>query len=56
MRETVPFVPDYKPLEPKRSGGHEVVRVIEDRGDFISLQQILVMKVGNEVIVTMCAS
>ena len=42
MRETVPFVPDYKPLEPKKSGGHEVVRVIEDRGDFISLQHMLV--------------
>ena len=24
MRETVPFVADYKPLEPKKSGGHEV--------------------------------
>ena len=44
MRETVPFVADYKPLEPKRSGGHEVVRVIEDRGDFISLQHMLVVE------------
>lgn len=44
MRETVPFVPDYKPLEPKRSGGHEVVRVVEDRGDFISLQHMLVVE------------
>lgn len=44
MRETVPFVADYKPLDPKRSGGHEVVRVIEDRGDFISLQHMLVVE------------
>jgi hypothetical protein len=44
MRETVPFVADYKPLEPKKSGGHEVVRVIEDRGDFISLQHMLVVE------------
>ncbi|WP_293678313.1 DUF6607 family protein [uncultured Phenylobacterium sp.] len=43
MRETVPFVADYKPLAPKTSGGHEVVRVIEDRGDFISLQHMLVV-------------
>ncbi|WP_293362518.1 DUF6607 family protein [Phenylobacterium sp.] len=44
MRETAAFVPDYKPLEPKRSGGHEVVRVVEDRGDFISLQHMLVIE------------
>ena len=43
MRETVPFVGDYKPLEPKRSGGYESVRGIEDRGDFISLQHMLVV-------------
>lgn len=44
MRETVPFVPDYTPLEPKRSGGFESVRVIADDGDFISLQHLLVVK------------
>lgn len=44
MRETVPFVADYTPLDPKRSGGFESVRVIEDRGDFISLQHLLVVK------------
>ena len=43
MRETVPFVADYKPLPEKHSGGYEAVRVIEDRGDFISLQHILVV-------------
>jgi hypothetical protein len=42
FNETVAFVDGYTPLEPKRSGGHESVRVIEDRGDFISLQHWLV--------------
>lgn len=49
MRETIAFQPGYEPLEPKRSGGHEIVRVIEDRGDFISLQHILVMEHGGQV-------
>lgn len=40
--ETVSFDPAYTIKEPKRSGAYEVVRVIEDRGDFISLQHILV--------------
>ncbi len=44
--ETVSFVEGYELKAPKRSGGYEVVRVIEDRGDFISLQHILV--VGGE--------
>lgn len=44
MRETVPFQADYKPLAPKLSGGHEVVRVIEDRGAAISLQHLLVVE------------
>lgn len=43
MRETAAFAPGYKPLEEKVSGGYEAVRVIEDRGDFISLQHILVV-------------
>ncbi len=42
FNETVPFVADYEPLEPKNSGGHESVRVVEDRGDFIMLQHLLV--------------
>ncbi len=46
--ETVGFVKDYKVREPDRSGGYEVVRVIEDRGDFISLQHILVIESGEE--------
>ncbi|MCA8900404.1 MAG: hypothetical protein KDA53_04070 [Hyphomonas sp.] len=41
--ETVPFVPGYELKPQKLSGGYEVVRVIEDTGDFISLQHILVV-------------
>ena len=44
--ETVAFAEGYEPKEPYLSGGYEIVRVIEDRGDFISLQHILV--VGGE--------
>jgi hypothetical protein len=43
MRETVPFLPSYKPLEPKVSGGYEAVRVVEDKPGFISLQHLLVV-------------
>ncbi len=41
--ETTAFVDGYELKEPKLSGAREVVRVIEDRGDFISLQHILVV-------------
>lgn len=41
--ETVAFTPGYTPKDPKISSGHEIVRIIEDRGDFISLQHILVV-------------
>jgi hypothetical protein len=41
--ETVPFLTGYELKEPKLSGGYEVVRVIEDTGEFISLQHILVV-------------
>ena len=44
--ETVPFVAGYELKEPKLSGGHEVVRVIRNDENFISLQHILV--VGGE--------
>lgn len=49
--ETVPFVADYTPLEPKTSGGHENVRVIKDEGDFIQLQHTLVMRHEEEIFV-----
>lgn len=42
FQETVPFVSDYTPLEPKTSGGYESVRVIADTGTFIQLQHMLV--------------
>ena len=40
--ETVGFTADYRVREPDRSGGYEVVRVIEDTGRRIVLQHILV--------------
>lgn len=40
--ETTAFVPGYEPLEPKRSGGYESVRVIADTGAFVQLQHLLV--------------
>ena len=46
FNETVPFDADYDLKPRKVSGGDEVVLVVEDRGDFISLQHILV--VGGE--------
>ena len=41
--ETVPFVQGYELKERKLSGGNEIVRVVEDTGDFISLQHILIV-------------
>ncbi len=43
FRETVPFADGYEMKEPKVSAAHEIVRVIEDSGDFISIQHILVV-------------
>jgi hypothetical protein len=43
MRETTPWRADYTPIEPKVSGGHESVRVIEDSGRKIVLQHMLVV-------------
>lgn len=47
FRETVPFVADYTPIAAKISGGHEVVRVIEDTGRVIRLQHLLVVDMGD---------
>ncbi len=44
--ETVSFAADYEPKAPYVAHAEEIVRVIEDRGGFISLQHILV--VGDE--------
>ena len=41
--ETLPLKPGYTQHEPQRSGGTELVFVVEDRGDFIALQHVLVM-------------
>src|SRR3546814_8894507 len=43
MQESTRWDPDYEVLEPKRSGGNEVVRVIEDTGRKIILQHMLVI-------------
>lgn len=42
FREKVAFVPGYAPIAPKSSGGREVVRIIEDSGNRIVLQHLLV--------------
>lgn len=44
FRETAAFVADYQPIAPKVSGGHEVVRVIEDSPGVIRLQHLLVVE------------
>jgi len=43
MQESTRWDPNYEVLEPKRSGGNEVVRVIEDTGRVIRLQHMLVI-------------
>lgn len=43
MRESTAWHEDYEPIEPKISGGHESVRVVEDTGDRIVLQHLLVV-------------
>lgn len=47
FKETAAFVPDYEPIKPKDSGGFEIVRVVEDTGEKIALQHILVMEMDN---------
>jgi len=53
MRETTSWRTDYTPIKPAASGGHEVVRVIEDSGRRIVLQHLLVVEAGpgNSVVV-----
>lgn len=43
FRETVPLRAGYKPKEAYITYAQEIVRVIEDRGEFISLQHILLV-------------
>lgn len=49
FQETVPFVAGYQPKDRYVTGAHEMVRVIEDTGTFISLQHILVVGDGKEM-------
>lgn len=46
--ETVGYTPGFEPDPPYRSWGTEYVYVVEDRGDFISLQHIMVMQYVEE--------
>ena len=46
MQEATPWRADYTPIPAKVSGGHEVVRVIEDTGRTIRLQHLLVVDAG----------
>src|SRR5687768_6883702 len=48
MQESTRWRTDYKPLEPKVSGGHESVRVIEDSGKRIVLQHLLVVEMDGK--------
>ncbi len=51
FRENVSFQPGYTPFEAKTSGGNEIVRLVYDDGDRISLQHILVMEHEGQSIV-----
>ena len=44
MQESTPWAAGYAPLERKISGGYESVRVIEDTGERIVLQHLLVVE------------
>lgn len=48
FQETVAIEPGYELKDPYLSGATEFVEVVEDRGDFISLQHILVLHPQNE--------
>lgn len=49
FQETVAFRQGYQPKERYITGAHEMVRVIEDTGTFISLQHILVVGDGEKM-------
>lgn len=48
MQESTPWASDYEPRERKISGGHEVVKIIEDTGTKIMLQHMLVADMGDK--------
>ncbi len=47
MQESTPWVSDYQARERKISGGHEVVKIVEDTGTKIVLQHLLVVDTGD---------
>lgn len=47
MQESTSWVSDYTPRDRKISGGHEVVKIIEDTGTKIVLQHLLVVDTGD---------
>lgn len=49
FQETVSFQEGYTPKERYKTGAHEMVRVIEDTGTYISLQHILVVGDGEKM-------
>ncbi|WP_207868439.1 DUF6607 family protein [Brevundimonas goettingensis] len=51
FRENVSFLAGYTPVESHDSAGNEIVRVVYDHGDKISLQHILVMEHEGQSIV-----
>jgi hypothetical protein len=51
FRETVPLAAGYTLKKPKVSGGDEIIRLVEDRGTFISLQHMLVVGEGKDTAV-----
>lgn len=52
MQEATRWDPGYTPLEPKISGGNEVVRVVADTGRKIVLQHILVVQhAGKDMVI-----
>jgi hypothetical protein len=50
MRETVAFQPGYKLLAPTRTGGHESIRVVEDKPGHVVLQHLLVADLDDKTI------
>src|SRR5690554_5310549 len=48
MQESTRWAADYEPLDRKVSGGHEVVKVIEDTGEKIVLQHLLVVELDDD--------
>jgi hypothetical protein len=51
FRETVALAPGYELRPPKLSGAYEIIRLVEDRGTFISLQHLLVVGEGEDTAV-----